>query len=276
MPGKVPRPFLKWAGGKTQLAVELFIRAPSTFNRYHEPFVGGGAFFFKLFRQGKIKGAVISDLNCELIDTFIAVRDNVEAVIRILSEYPHQEEFFYGLRAQDPWAMDLSKRASRMIYLNKTGYNGLYRVNKRGKFNVPFGRYKSPVYCDVINLHAVSSALQAVESQCAPFDVVLNNAMPGDFVYFDPPYVPLSKTSNFTAYHADGFGESDQTRLRDVCVELSKRNIYFMLSNSDTEFVRGLYSGNGFCIDAVMANRAINHNGKGRGKLAELLITNYS
>ena len=271
-----PRPFLKWAGGKTQIVDELLNRIPGHFDSYHEPFVGGGALFFRLYRDSKIRHALISDLNAELIDTYIAIRDQVEDVIKLLAEYPHAEDFFYKLRSEDPWKMDFSARTARMIYLNKTGYNGLYRVNRQGKFNVPFGCYKNPEYCDVSNLRAASSALQDVEIAYAPFEKVLEKAKGGDFVYFDPPYVPLSKTANFTAYHANGFTPEDQIRLRDVCVELTKMNVNVMLSNSATDTVRALYAQPGFILDEIQANRAINSNGSGRGKLAELIVTNYS
>jgi len=271
----IPRPFLKWAGGKAQIGDELLKRIPNQFNNYHEPFIGGGALFFRLYRESKIQHAFITDLNEELIDAYIAIRDQVEDVIKLLATYPHAEDFFYQLRSADPWKMDLPARAARMIYLNKTGYNGLYRVNRQGKFNVPFGRYKNPDYCDVVNLRSVSKALQSVEVACAPFENVLEKTKAGDFVYFDPPYVPLSKTANFTAYHANGFTAEDQIRLRDVCVELSTENVFMMLSNSATDAVRALYTPPGFTLDEILANRAINSNGNGRGKLAELIVTNY-
>jgi len=271
----VPRPFLKWAGGKTQLASTLLERMPAVFNVYHEPFVGSGALFFRLYREQKIRHAILSDLNAELIDTYLAVRDCITEVIKFLSEFPHNKGFYYSIRAKDPWQLSLPERAARMIYLNKTGYNGLYRVNRQGKFNVPFGRYKSPRYLDKENLLAVSEALQDVEILCMPFETVLERARPDDWVYFDPPYVPVSQTANFTSYHANGFGLSDQERLRDVCIELSKNNVYVMLSNSDTEIVRSLYDLPYFTIDEVLANRAINCKGAKRGKITELVITNY-
>lgn len=271
----VPRPFLKWAGGKTQLADALLERMPLVFNVYHEPFVGSGALFFRLYREHRIRHAVLSDLNAELIDTYLAIRDCVSEVIRLLSEFPHDREFYYAVREKDPWRLSLPERAARMIYLNKTGYNGLYRVNRQGKFNVPFGRYKSPKYLDQENLLAVSQALQDVDILCTPFETVLERVVPGDWVYFDPPYVPLSQTANFTSYHANGFGLSDQEHLRDVCVELSKNRVYVMLSNSDTETIRSLYSLPYFAIDEVLANRAINCNGAKRGKIKELVIANY-
>ncbi len=271
----LPRPFLKWAGGKTQLTDALLERMPVYFNTYHEPFVGSGALFFRLYRESKIKKAILSDINAELIDTYLAIRDHVGEVIQLLSEFPHNESFYYQLREKDPWSMGLAERAARMIYLNKTGYNGLYRVNRQGKFNVPFGRYKAPKYLDKDNLLAVSLALRNVEILCAPFETVVERAKPGDWVYFDPPYVPVSQTSNFTSYHANGFGLKDQERLRDICVELSKNKVYVMLSNSDTVIIRSLYAMPFFTIDQVLANRAINCKGTKRGKITELVVTNY-
>lgn len=272
----VPRPFLKWAGGKTQLADVLLERMPLVFNVYHEPFVGGGALFFRLYREQKIRYAVLSDINAELIDTYLAVRDHISEVVRLLSEFPYDEEFYYSIREKDPWRLSLPERAARMIYLNKTGYNGLYRVNRQGKFNVPFGRYKSPKYLDQENLLAASKALQDVDILCASFESVVGRVIPGDFVYFDPPYVPISQTANFVSYHENGFGLSDQEHLRDVCVELSKNKVYVMLSNSNTETVKSMYDLPYFTTDEVLANRAINCKGEKRGKIAELVITNYS
>lgn len=271
----LPRPFLKWAGGKTQLSDDLLDRMPLYFNTYHEPFVGSGALFFRLYRDQKIKHAILSDINAELVDTYLAIRDNVEDVIQLLSGFPHDEKFYYRIRDMDPWSISIAERAARMIYLNKTGYNGLYRVNRQGKFNVPFGRYKSPKYLDKENLLAVSRALENVEILCTSFDTVTERAKPGDWVYFDPPYVPLSQTSNFTSYHANGFGLTDQERLRDICIELSRNNVYITLSNSDTAIIRTLYNLPSFAIDEVLANRAINCNGAKRGKITELVITNY-
>lgn len=271
----LPRPFIKWAGGKTQLADELNNRLPFGFVNYHEPFLGGGAFFFKMYRESRFNHARISDLNLELIDVYCAIRDELESVISELSQYPHDEKFYYQLREQNPFEMSLPARAARMIYLNKTGYNGLYRVNRSGGFNVPFGRYKNPKYLDKDNLQAVSSALQKVDIHNASFETVLEYAKEGDLVYFDPPYVPVSQTANFTSYQASGFSINDQRRLRDICVELTKRNIYIVLSNSATEIVRDLFSSYTFEISEVLANRAINCNGNRRGKMTELIITNY-
>ena len=272
----VPRPFVKWAGGKSQIVHELMQRMPPQFGDYYEPFVGGGALFFRLYRQGRIRRAVISDLNAELIDTYIAIRDQVEDVIKLLSQFPYSRNFYYRLREQDPWKLDRSARAARMIYLNKTGYNGLYRVNRQGRFNVPFGRYIAPKYCDEENLRAVSNALRSVDISCCSFEKVLERARGGDFVYFDPPYVPLSATARFTAYHANGFTSDDQERLRDVCLELTKMGVHIMLSNSDTEVIRALYASPQFFVSSVRAHRAINCDGAKRGKLTELIVTNYT
>lgn len=271
----VPRPFLKWAGGKTQLADRLVDCKPYKFNTYHEPFLGGGALFFRLYREHLIRQASLSDINAELIDCYLAIRDHVTEIISLLSEFPHSRQFYYDLRAKDPKTLSLPERAARMIYLNKTGYNGLYRVNQRGQFNVPFGRYKSPRYHDKENLLAVSQALQGAEILCASFETIIDRAKSGDWVYFDPPYVPLSQTASFTAYHANGFGLEDQTRLRDICLMLSQEHVYVMVSNSNTAFVHSLYPPPRFIIHEVLANRAINSNSAGRGKITELVITNY-
>jgi DNA adenine methylase len=272
-PRQLPRPFLKWAGGKAGLAEELLRRAPAAFGSYFEPFVGSGALFFRLLRRGLPGSAHLSDANAELVDAYLAVRDHLEPLVGLLERYPHSAEFYYALRAQDPAALDLPARAARTIYLNKTGYNGLYRVNRRGQFNVPFGRYESPRYCDTENLRAVSAALRGIDIRCAPFESVLERAVPGDLVYFDPPYAPLSATACFTAYQAGGFSAADQARLRDVCAELARRGVHVMLSNSDTELVHALYGAPPFRLDRVQAGRAINSNAARRGRITELIVT---
>ncbi len=271
----LPRPFLKWAGGKTQLLDALMARMPAAFRAYHEPFLGGGALFFALHRAGKLTRAFLSDSNAELIDAYIAIRDHAEEVIALLAGYPHDRDFYYALRAQDPWRLSLPERAARMIYLNKTGYNGLYRVNRRGQFNVPFGRYKSPRYLDPDNLRAVARALQTADIRHQPFERALEAARTGDFVYFDPPYAPLSSTAHFTAYQAGGFGPEDQARLRDVCLALSDAGVRVMVSNSDVDIIRVLYARPPFRIHRVEARRNINSKASARGKIGELIITNY-
>lgn len=248
---------------------------PARFKAFHEPFLGSGALFFALKREGKIRRVVLSDANKELIQTYIAIRDSVEEVISILSSYRHTKEFYYELRGRDPQLLSSAETAARMIYLNKTGYNGLYRVNREGKFNVPFGRYRSPRFLDPENLRAVAESLKGVRILCANFETVVGRVHEGDFVYFDPPYAPLSATSNFTCYQAGGFGEEDQVRLRDVSRNLKKKGAFVMVSNSDTPLIRDLYQGRDFHIHSVMAKRAINSKGAKRGSISELIITTY-
>lgn len=231
-------------------------------------------FFFALYRAGKIQNARLSDLNAELIDTYTAVRDSAETILDRLATFPHTENFFYKMRAKNPKRMILPNRAARMIYLNKTCYNGLYRVNLKGQFNAPFGRYKNPTYRDPDNIHAVAKALRTVTLEYAGFESVLNHATAGDLVYFDPPYVPLSATANFTSYHADGFTHIDQVRLRDTAQELTKMGVRVILSNSAAPIVRELYETTGFTIHEVSARRAINSDPTKRGKLSEFVITN--
>jgi DNA adenine methylase len=270
MKTSLPKPFLKWAGGKGQIIHELLVRIPKKFNTYHEPFLGGGALFFELYRQGRIRKAILSDLNRELIDTYIALRDSVEQVIALLCSYPYDRDFYYEIRDQDPWRLTLIQRAARMIYLNRTCYNGLYRVNRRGRFNVPFGRYRNPTVCDAENLRAVSKALRDVEIHCEDFARVLERAQAGDFVYFDPPYAPVSETANFTAYTLDGFGPGEQVRLRDVARTLVNRGVAVMVSNSATRFIRQLYHG--FLIDEVEVGRPINCRATVRRGWREFII----
>lgn len=272
---EVPQPFLKWAGGKRQLLPALTRYLPAFFYDYHEPFLGGGALFFWLYRHRKLRRAFLSDINEELIDTYRAIRDEPEQVLELLRRYPHSKEFFYQLRALRPADLPPAERAARMIYLNKTCYNGLYRVNRRGQFNVPFGRYRNPRYYDRENILAVSEALQEAELRCASFDVVLSIAQPGDLVYFDPPYIPRNATSNFTSYSKDGFSHQDQVKLRDVCIELTRRQVNVLLSNSYTPLTLELYADPMFEIHEVYANRFINSKASQRGKIKEVAITNY-
>lgn len=270
----IPRPFLKWAGGKGRLLPVLLRNVPARFNTYFEPFLGGGALFFALWRLGRIRRAVLSDINRELMDTYRAIQEDVESVIRILDSYPYSRSFYYRLRAQDPWTLSLPERAARMIYLNKTGYNGLYRVNKQGRFNVPFGRYKHPNYKDFANLRAVAQALRRAELVCSSFEFVVNAAQAGDFVYFDPPYDPLSDTASFTQYHAHGFTREDHVHLAQVFRDLSRRGVWVMLSNSDTPFIRDLYRD--FHMIEVQTSRPINSRAERRKHWRELLILNFT
>lgn len=272
----VPRPFLKWAGGKRQLLPVLLQSIPEQFEAYHEPFLGGGALFFALMRKNKIKKAFLSDINYELIETYQAIRDIPDEVLALLRSYPYSKEFFYTLRSRDRNSLSLAERAARMIYLNKTCYNGLYRVNKKGQFNVPFGRYKNPKYYDPENILAVSQSLQGVWLKCASFEIVLQNASPGDFVYFDPPYIPKSPTSSFTSYTSTEFSLREHEQLRDVCLELNQRNVKVLLSNSYTEYIFDLFENTDFEIYVTYSNRFINSKPTKRGKIPEVLIANYS
>ncbi|EKU97932.1 DNA adenine methylase Dam [Leptolyngbya sp. PCC 7375] len=267
------KPFVKWAGGKAKLLSELAKRLPPSFSTYYEPFVGGGALYFKL-QPGD---AVLSDRNFELVNCYKAIRDYSEDLIDDLKIHRYKKEYYYNLRDadRDESFLDTSSiyRASRFIYLNKTCFNGLYRVNKKGEFNTPIGRYRNPTICDEGNLLACSELLQGVTIEARDYQTVEVHANSGDFVYFDPPYKPVSDTSNFTSYTADGFGVQDQHNLAELCVNLSKKGVKFMLSNSDCDFILDLYKG--FNIDRVRAPRSINSKGSKRGKVGELIIRNY-
>jgi DNA adenine methylase len=263
---------LKWAGGKGRLLTELLSRIPPTFKAYHEPFIGGGALFFALAGQGQLNQAYLSDANPSLIDVYLALRDDAEGVISVLREHVYERGHYYHVRALDPASLTLPERAARVIYLNKTCYNGLYRENKSGQFNVPFGRYKNPTICDEPNLRAAARVLRGVDIARRHYSTVLENARPGDFVYFDPPYHPLSATANFTTYDRHGFGPDDQRQLRDIFAALAERGVRAMLSNSDTPFIRELYDG--FAIDQVYVARAVNSKANGRGKVAEVIVRN--
>jgi DNA adenine methylase len=242
---------------------------PSRYGRYFEPFAGGAALFFSL----RPKRAVLADVNAELMDCYVATRDDVDAVIAALGHHRYAAEDYYRVRAIDRATLPLAERAARTIYLNKTGYNGLYRVNRAGKFNVPMGRYKSPLLCDAANLRACSVALRGVDLRVDDFEDVASRAKAGDFVYFDPPYVPVSDSAAFTSYVPGGFGADQQRRLAEVFTTLARRGVYAMLSNSDTPTVRELYRG--FRIDSVLAARFINSRGSRRGKIGEVLVTSW-
>jgi DNA adenine methylase len=261
------RPFLKWAGGKRQLLPELTRHVPGGFNRYFEPFLGGGALFFQL----RPRKAVLADSNERLIRTYMGVRDDVDEVIRRLKEYPHNPTFFYSFRERDVDAGSDAEVASWFIYLNRTGFNGLYRVNRANRFNVPFGRYENPTICDVPTLRACSAALSNADLLFDDFAKATRKAETGDFVYFDPPYVPLSATSSFTSYTSNGFGPAEQERLRNVARDLKARGVSVLLSNSSVPFVRDLYA-DGFEVLEVSATRLVNSKASGRGAIAELVI----
>jgi DNA adenine methylase len=267
------RPFLKWVGGKRQLIDALLGYVPRDLPRhtYFEPFVGGGALFFAV--RPRPKRAVLSDTNLRLVRTYRGVRDRIDQVVRLLADYKkqHGPAFFQRMRElQIDELDDDAQVAAWMIYLNKTAYNGLYRVNSRNVFNVPFGRYANPAILDEPNLRACSQALADVDIEHGDFGKVVARSRKGDFAYFDPPYVPLSATSDFTGYTADGFGAEHQKRLRDVARKLKDRGVHVLLSNSGAGFVREIYDG--FELREVEASRQVNCKADGRGKIKELII----
>jgi DNA adenine methylase len=274
------RPFLKWAGGKQGLKASFAslypVLAPGA--AYHEPFLGGGTVFFDVKQRLRPKRCSLADNNSDLMAAWAAVRDDVDAVIAALERHRarHNEKHFYATRSIGPTelaTMSPIERGARLMYLNKTCFNGLYRVNSKGLFNVPMGRYKNPGILDVENLRNVSAALRWVRLTTAPFPSILERAQRGDFVYFDPPYVPLSLTSSFTAYTMGSFGEDDQRTLAEVYRELDRRGCQVMLSNSDAPLVRELYKG--FKVKKVQARRSINSKSDRRGHITELVVLNY-
>ncbi len=266
------RPFVKWAGGKRQLLDELTKSLPY-FENYHEPFLGGGALFFKLEAKGKIKKAYLNDSNPELINAYSVIKTDVFGLMAELSSpaYANNPAAYYKIRASNPKSR--IGKAARFIYLNKTAFNGLYRVNSKGGFNVPFGKYSNPKILDSENLLRVHRALQKDELYCGDFTNSLKRTNRGDLVYFDPPYVPVSRTSNFTGYTKDSFSEKDQERLMRVVKALDSRGCFVLLSNSYSDLAFDLYSE--FEPEVVYANRAINCKGDKRGKVRELIIRNW-
>jgi DNA adenine methylase len=261
------RPFLKWAGGKRQLVRELLQHAPESYGRYFEPFLGGGALFFAL----RPAGAVLADRNERLIRTYEGVKNDVDQVIALLRTYPHDRSFFYRFREIDVDRLSDAEVAAWFIYLNKTGYNGLYRVNRANRYNVPFGRYVAPTICDEPTLRACSRLLGGAMLLATDFEDAVAGARSGDFVYLDPPYAPVSSTSSFTSYTSDGFTPAEQARLRDTARALKQRGVRVLLSNSAVPLVRALYQ-DGFQLLEVSATRAVNSKSTARGPIAELVI----
>lgn len=275
---EIPK-FVKWAGGKGQLIEQFIPLFPKKINRYFEPFVGSGAVFFFITQKFNPKEIILSDTNEELINTYKIIKEDVERLIVELkqhSEYHKAEgkKYYLTIRATNPKLLPDLERAARFIYLNKTCFNGLYRVNSKGQFNVPMGDYKNPDIIQEDRLRKVSKLLQKVILKVMSFEKIVSLAKKGDFIYFDPPYYPLKKTS-FTSYNKDIFMEKEQTLLRDVFVKLHKKGCLVMESNSDTEFIKKLYDSKEFKIHIVKATRMINSDANGRGKINEVVITNY-
>lgn len=264
------RPFLKWAGGKTKLIQQYIPYFPKDYKNYYEPFLGGGAVFFYL----NPPTASLTDINAELVNAYCCVKNNVEELIEVLRVHQnrHCKDYYYQIRqTNSPTSIE---KAARLIYLNKTCFNGLYRENSQGGFNVPIGKYKNPTICNPALLRATSAALQNVQIEVRPFEDILNYAKSSnDFVYFDPPYYPVSSTSNFTAYSRYAFSQDHQIKLQAVFTELAQRGVKVMLSNSDCDFIRNLY--NDFNIHSISAARLINSNVTKRGKITEVVITSY-
>jgi DNA adenine methylase len=266
---------IKWAGGKKQLLAQFEPLFPNRIEHYYDPFIGGGAVALYISKHFKPKEVYLSDINEELINVYTVIRDNVEELIRELKEYKknHSKELYYKVRAINPKTISDVERASRFIYLNKTCFNGLYRVNSKGEFNVPMGNYKNPAICSERDLREASKLLKGARIEVAQFYEGIKGAKKGDFVYFDPPYYPISKTSSFTSYTKDAFLEKEQSKLAEVFKELDKKKCHVMLSNSDTDFIKNLYEN--YDIRKVKATRMINCIAEKRGKINEVVVTNY-
>ena len=269
----VPKPFLKWVGGKRQLILQMNDYFPKEFNKYIEPFVGGGAIFFYLLPET----AILIDVNKDLINTYNIIRNNVSELIKSLKIHKNEKDYYYEVRSQDRNPEEYNKlsdvnKASRTIYLNRCCFNGLYRVNSKGQFNVPFGKYSNPKFCDEENLVAIHKALKNVLLINDSFEKCLDFAEKDDFIYFDPPYVPISPSANFTSYTKGNFGKEDHIKLFNVYKNLDERGCKVLLSNSYSEFILDLYKD--YQINILHAKRAINSDGSKRGKIKELLITN--
>lgn len=268
------RPPIKWAGGKSRLVDDILKHLPRQVRgRYFEPFVGGGAVFWRLVEEGRIQRAVLADVNPELINAYVQIRDYVDALMRALNQlqpWVSDRTEFERIRAHDPDKLDSVWRAARFIFLNRTCFNGLYRVNLSGRFNVPFGRHKTPpkLY-DRENILACSGALQVAEIRLADFEQVMADARAGDAIYCDPPYWPRSATASFVKYTENGFGSDDQLRLARLLVKLRQRGVTTVASNADVGAARDAWSR--LQLTEVQASRAINSKGDRRGPVGELL-----
>jgi len=272
-----PKPFIKWVGGKRQLLPELLHYLPPHILDYYEPFIGGGALLWTLEPQ-QLRSITVNDYNAELINVYQMVKDKPQQLLASLAKHRNTETYYYELRALDRQAnynrRSKITRASRFIYLNKTGYNGLYRVNSSGQHNVPFGRYANPAIVDPDTIYACSAFLQHVQLMQGDFDAIQPLLTADAFVYLDPPYAPVSATANFTSYTDQGFDQSMQQRLKEFCDYIDSIGAKFMLSNSAAPLIYELYKD--YQIVEVQANRAVNSKASGRGKVTELIVRNYS
>jgi len=275
-----PKPFVKWAGGKRQLIPILHQNLPESFGTYYEPFLGGGALLFHILTDKNDQKCSISDLNSDLVLAYTTIRDRIDALISSLKSHEKNyqkdsKSYYYSVRESNP--RNEVEKTSRLIFLNRTCFNGLYRVNSKGKFNVPLGKYTNPNIVNDENLRAVSSILQTsrISIKCRDFESVLRDAKKGDLVYFDPPYQPVSSTANFTSYTRKDFTYDDLTRLAELCLKLDSKGCNVLLSNSDSKEVSDIFAKNTWKITRIEANRSINSNSKKRTGHFELLIKNY-
>ena len=275
-----PKPFVKWVGGKRQLMQELENNFPKQFGTYYEPFLGGGAVMFNLLSKEPKLSCNVSDFNSDLILAYVTIRDKLEKLIESLENHSknyhkNSTEYYYEIRKQEP--KQQIEKVSRLIFLNRTCFNGLYRVNKKGQFNVPLGRYTNPNIINKENLVAVNKILQSqkIKISCRGFEAVLDDMKKGDLVYFDPPYQPISNTSNFTSYTHRDFTEDDLKRLVDLANQLNSKGCHVLLSNSNSKIVKDYFSEKHWFISEIKANRAINSNSKKRTGHKEIIIKNY-
>lgn len=273
---KLVAPVVKWVGGKRQLLPEITALLPKQISSYCEPFLGGGALLFSLQPQK----VLVNDVNTDLIQMYEVIRDEVDALVASLKVHENSADYFYALRDLDRdksryRALSRVEKASRLLYLNKTCFNGLFRVNAAGEFNAPFGRYKNPNIVNEDILRAVSAYFNSNEITffSEDFAKTLARVEEGDFVYLDPPYDPVSDTANFTGYHKGGFDRDEQVRLKLCCDALTQRGIQFLLSNSATDFIKELYQD--YRVTVVKARRAVNADAKKRGGIEEVLVRNY-
>ena len=275
-----PKPFVKWAGGKRQLLAELEKSFPKQFGTYFEPFLGGGAVLFDLLAKKPNLKCSVSDLNSDLVLAYVTIRDKLGRLIESLENHSknyHKDSigYYYEVRKQEPKSQ--IEKVSRLLFLNKTCFNGLYRVNSKGKFNVPLGRYTNPNIVNRENLTTVSKFLQSdkIKISCRDFESILKDAKKGDFVYFDPPYQPVSDTANFTSYTHRDFTEDDLQRLADLANQLNSKGSHVLLSNSNTKIVKKIFSSKKWKVKEIAVNRAINSNSQKRTGHKEVLIKNY-
>lgn len=276
-----PKPFVKWAGGKRQLIPILNQHLPETFDTFFEPFLGGGAMLFHILTKNSKQNCIVSDLNSDLILTYVTIRDRVEELISSLKthskNYFKNSKSYYYYSVRDSVPKNQIEKTSRLIFLNKTCFNGLYRVNSKGKFNVPLGRYTNPNIVNEENLRSVSRVMKSrkILMTCRDFSAILDDVKKDDFVYFDPPYQPVSDTANFTSYTSKNFSFDDLSRLVELCQNLDEKGCKVLLSNSDSKEVSEMFSKRPWKISKVRANRSINSNSKKRTGHFELLIKNY-